>query len=200
MRALLAAILCVSLGSASLVGQDSLSSASGDISTPARILQMVGRWKVQQRMWPGPDAPAVNMPAAVARRRLIDGGFVEEVMEPAPGAKGPRFTRIAYFNYNAVNQQYEYFSIDSRVPQMMNEKSAESRDRNSGSDQGVIMLYGDSFVAPTWGPAKNVAFRYRLGVGAVRDDQQTVRLYLTPQSGQPTREFLAFEYVYTRER
>jgi hypothetical protein len=31
-------------------------------------------------------------------------------------------------------------------------------------------------------------------------EQQAVRLYLTPQSGANIKEFLAFEYVYTRKR
>lgn len=31
-------------------------------------------------------------------------------------------------------------------------------------------------------------------------DRQVVQLYLTPQSGKSLKEFLAFEYVYTRQR
>jgi hypothetical protein len=46
----------------------------------------------------------------------------------------------------------------------------------------------------------NVPFRYRIVVGPVEKDQQAVRLYLTPQSGANTKEFLAFEYGYTRKR
>lgn len=110
---------------------------------------------------------------------------------------GPEpFTRTAYFNYNAVNQQYEYFSLDSRAPQMMNEQS------KAGEGQGNdgIALYGGRFVAPRWGEATNVAFLYRLTVGLVEKDRQVVQLYLTPQSGASAKEFLAFEYVYTRQR
>jgi len=62
------------------------------------------------------------------------------------------------------------------------------------------MLYGDSFVAPRWGDATNVAFRYRLTMGAVEKNRQVVQLYLTPQSAQSAKEFLAFEYVYTRQQ
>jgi hypothetical protein len=45
-----------------------------------------------------------------------------------------------------------------------------------------------------------VAFTYRLTVGEIEHDSQTVRLYLTPQAGKDPKEFLAFEYVYTRKR
>ncbi|MFC6977970.1 hypothetical protein [Microbulbifer taiwanensis] len=33
-----------------------------------------------------------------------------------PGTEGQPFNRTAFFNCNTVNQQYEYFSIDSRAP------------------------------------------------------------------------------------
>ena len=38
------------------------------MSSPTLMQQMVGTWKVRQRMWPGIDAPPVNLPPAVARR------------------------------------------------------------------------------------------------------------------------------------
>jgi hypothetical protein len=47
-------------------------------SAPTLIQQMVGTWKVQQRMWPDFGAEAINLPPAVARRRLMAGGFLEE--------------------------------------------------------------------------------------------------------------------------
>jgi Protein of unknown function (DUF1579) len=160
---------------------------------------MVGTWNVQQRMWLKPGAEAIDLPAAVARRRLIEGAFLEEVMELAQKAGQGSFTRTAYFNYNAVNQQYEYFSLDSRAPQMMNEKSYAGEGQTRAG-KGGIKLYGGSFVAPRWGEATNAAFMYRLTVGEVENDRQVVQLYLTPQSGGNAKEFLAFEYVYTRQR
>ena len=160
---------------------------------------MVGTWKVQQRMWPGFGAEAINLPPAVARRHLIAGAFLEEVMEPAKQSEKESFVRTAYFNYNAVSQQYEYFSLDSRAPQMMNERSDKAAEQ-SKPDKGGIKLYGGSFVAPQWGEAKNVAFTYRLTVGEIEKDRQVVQLYLTPQAGESPKEFLAFEYVYTRQR
>ena len=174
------------------------------LSTPNRnasstlIQQMVGTWKVQQRMWPGLGAEAINLPAAIARRHLMAGGFLEEVMEPLKKSGKASFMRTAYFNYNAVSQQYEYFSLDSRAPQMMNERSDKIEGLSRPGRDG-IKLNGGSFVAPQWGEARNVAFTYRLIVGEIKDNSQTVQLYLTPQSGESAKEFLAFEYVYTRQ-
>lgn len=45
----------------------------------------------------------------------------------------------------------------------------------------------------------DVPFAYRLEVGPVEGDEQVVHLFLTPQTGGDQREFLAFEYVYTRQ-
>ena len=54
-------------------------------------------------------------------------------------------------------------------------------------------------MAPEWGAARNVPFRYRLTIGPVQPDgKQTVQLHLTPQAVLPRREFLAFEYVYVK--
>lgn len=37
-------------------------------SITSLLQQMVGTWDVQQRMWPGPDAHAINLPAAELHR------------------------------------------------------------------------------------------------------------------------------------
>jgi hypothetical protein len=181
-------------------GQTPPASATTSESVPLLIRQMDGTWDVRQRMWPAAGASAVNLPSAVAQRHLIGGTFIEEIMELPAGSKDEPFTRIAYFNYNPVNQQYEYFSIDTRAPQMMSEKSYEPSGQSKIGDRETINLLGESFVAPRWGESSNVAFRYRLEIGPVEKDHQLARLYLTPQSASGAKEFLAFEYEYTRRR
>ncbi len=166
---------------------------------PAGLLsKMVGTWEVQQRMWPGPKAEPIALPAAIAQRRIIRGMYLEEVMRPAderpdqPGA----FVRSALFNYNAVTARYEYTSLDTRASQLMVQRSAPVQ---GSSAAGEVKLQGGSFLAPEWGNSKNVRFAYRLTIGTINDDKQTVRLFLTPQTVLPKVEFLAFEYVYTRK-
>jgi hypothetical protein len=169
-----------------------------DAATPL-VQQMTGTWDVRQRMWPGAAAKAIDLPPAVAHRVLIGNAILQEVMTLASESSETPFTRVAYFDYNAVNQQYEYFSLDTRAPQMMNERSRAATPQGKSQHRGMLTLYGGRFVAPQWGESKNVPFRYRIVVGRVEKEQQAVRLYLTPQSGANTREFLAFEYVYTRK-
>lgn len=163
----------------------------------ALLRSMAGTWTVEQRMWVAPGAEATTLPKATAERRLVDGKFLEESMRPLglePGSPG-FFTRTAVFNYNGVNKKYEYFSIDTRAPQAMNE-TGPAFPRVGGSSG--LRLSGGTFVAPEWGPAKNVRFRYRLTIGPVEDNRQVVKLYLTPQSGMPSNEFTGFEYAYVR--
>lgn len=166
---------------------------------PQALQHMAGTWEVRQRMWPGPGAAAVDLPAAIARRQLIGGKYLEEVMEPIGGeaTQSASFRRNAFLNYNAVTKRYEYTSLDTRAPQLMVETSPRIDPQ---LDSGELKLQGGVFVAPEWGSAKNVTFKYRLTIGSIRDGKQTVRLYLTPQSVLPKKEFLAFEYVYIRRR
>jgi hypothetical protein len=174
-----------------------LGEDGNDAALPL-IQQMIGVWDVRQRMWPGEAAKAIDLPPAVAHRILMGSTILQEVMTPASRSGGAPFTRVAYFDYNAVNRQYEYFSLDTRAPQMMNERSVAASVRGK-SRQGTLTLHGSRFVAPQWGEAKNVPFRYRIVVDPVEKDRQAVRLYFTPQSGANAKEFLAFEYVYTRK-
>jgi hypothetical protein len=160
--------------------------------------RMAGTWDVQQRMWPGPGAQAVELPRAVARRQLLDGKYLEESMEPAaPDAPSSAvFHRHALLTYNPVAKRYEYTSLDSRAPQLMTEIGAALPARDAA---GPLGLQGGRFLAPDWGGSKNVSFRYRLTIGPVQPDgRQTVQLHLTPETVLPKKEFVAFEYVYSK--
>jgi hypothetical protein len=159
---------------------------------PSLLKEMTGTWSVKEWMWPGPGMKALDLPPALADRRLIDGKFLQERMSALPGSSGA-FTRISYLNQNPESGQYEYFSIDTRAPQMMNERS-----EGPVRPDGAIELYGGVFVATQWGSATNVPFRYRIVVYPVRENDQTVELYLTPMPAGQSRGFLAFKYVYSR--
>lgn len=165
---------------------------------PPLITHMVGKWTVTERMWPGPNAAPIMLPDAMATRRSVGNSLIEETMVAARGSKSS-FTRIADLNFNIVTHQFEYFSWDSRAPQVMSEKSRGGAALAGGSDQHAIALYGDTFLAPQWGKLKNVSFKYRLVLGQIQHGRQIVQLYFTPQSGSSTSEFLAFEYVYEKQ-
>lgn len=187
-RASLALALAASVVAAGAHAQDA----------SALLERMAGTWDVQQRMWPGPGAQAVELPKAVARRQLLDGKYLEESMEPAAPDAPPAaaFHRHALLTYNPAARRYEYTSLDSRAPQLMTEIGAALPASNPG---GPVGLQGGRFLAPDWGGSKNVSFRYRLTIGPVQPDgKQTVQLHLTPETVLPKKEFVAFEYVYSK--
>jgi Protein of unknown function (DUF1579) len=133
-------VFCVSLFPESTIAQ----------TAPALLQNMTGTWTVEQKMWPGPGAAAVQLPPAIARRHLTDGKYLEESMQPSTVEAGQLgfFVRNAFLNYNAVSKQYEYFSIDTRAPQAMNERSLPNETSNESKG---LLLSGGSFVAPEWG-------------------------------------------------
>ena len=165
----------------------------------ALIRGMVGTWDVRASVWLGPNAQSI-VQTAIARRRLVGDALLEEVMTPSPGSDGPAFTRVAFLSYNAVSSSYEYMSWDTRAPQMMYQVSRAVGMPGERQGSSVIWFYlVDNFVVPQWGDAKNVAFKHRLMIEP-GDDRQVVRLYWTRLSGEPNKEFLAGEYVYTRKQ
>lgn len=178
------------LAALSLIGAAPLGDTTGSAHT--LLTEMVGTWKVAQRLWPGPGAVAVALPDAIAKRRLIGNAFLQEEMTLASGSLAAPFTRVAYLNFNPMNRTWEYVSLDTRAPQVMNERGSASNATD------VLNLHGGRFVAAQWGPHKNAAFRYRLVVGPVRSNRQDVALFLTPLSFAPAKEFRAFEYIYTQ--
>ena len=112
--------------------------------------------------------------------------YLEEVMGPAderpdqPGA----FVRSALFNYNAVTTRYEY---TSSILAPRSSWWSEVHLSKGSSATGEVNLQGGSFSAPEWGKFENVKFAYRLTIGTINDDKQTVRLFLTPQTALPLR-------------
>ena len=192
--AAIASLVCVAALLALTGAVYAQSTTTPEPITPL-IREMAGNWRVEAKMWPGPDAKAVELPKATAQRRIVNDAFLQETMTPAAGSQQDAFTRVAYVTFNTLNQQYEYFSLDSRLPQMM---SYTRPGANQLQDE-QIQFSGSSFVAPAWGPAKNGPFMYRLTLGAIVGDRQLVRLYLKQQQQSPAKEFLAFEYLYIRQ-
>jgi hypothetical protein len=195
MRPLLAFAYClltVAPVLARAAGPTTGEPGQGAAALPAVIREMAGTWSVKQWMWPAPASRAIALPPAVAHRRIIDGQFLQEIMSATAGSEAS-FKRIAYFDYNAVTGRFEYFSIDTRAPQMMNERSI-----GRAGAGGEMRLYGGMFVAPQWGSARNSPFRYELIVDPVQGNTQTVELYLTPVPASRGPRFLAFKYLYTR--
>jgi hypothetical protein len=156
------------------------------------IRQFVGTWKVQQRLWPAPNAEPMVLPPMVARRELIAETYLQEIMEPAPDSEQEPFTRIAYLYFNNVGRRYEYVSLDSRTPGLMYENSFDDHLEHSNT----IALYLHSYTFPGWGNELTAQTIKQRRLLEVRDSRTIVcSQFWTLPAGEP---FLAVEYVYTR--
>jgi len=151
-----------------------------------------GTFTVENRLWPEPGAEPVSS-VAVARRRMVDDMYLEEVMEPPAGDGQPAFTRISYLGFNAVNRRWEYVSLDTRIPaQLMYELSV---DDTLGAGQ-VLVLQLPGFTLPGWGPEVTGQWaRQRRELALENPDRQAMRQYWTLPA---VPEYLAVTYEYTR--
>ena len=156
------------------------------------LRSMVGTWKVDQRVWMGPGAQPVTSPSFIAHRQLI-GNFLQEKMEPVPGSGVDSFTRFAYFSFNNASHHWEYIVIDTRYPILMYETSFDNTEKNGNE----FTVYLPEFIVPPF----NKEMAGQLGkerrvVIVDGPDRNVVRQYWTLPAG---KEYLAFEYVYTRQ-
>lgn len=159
------------------------------------IRSMEGAWRVQQRVWPDAGATPITSGPYDAERRLIGNAFLQETMTVAPGSAEPPFTRTAYLAFNNANRRYEYVSLDTRYPRIMYETSFDGRTRDGGR---TLEVFIDNFTHPGWGAElTGQAVRQRREIRVESPDRTVVRQYWTPPAGA---EFLAIEYVYTRQR
>jgi hypothetical protein len=67
-------------------------------TAPALLQNMTGTWNVEQKMWPGSGAAAVQLPPGVAQRHLIDGKYLEESMQSSTLTQG----QPGFFVRNAI--------------------------------------------------------------------------------------------------
>ena len=106
----------------------------------------VGTFDVHSQLWPSEGAEPI-VTDAVARRRMVEDLYLEEIMEPGAGAPEP-FSRICYLDFNPLSRRWEYVSLDTRIPaQLMYEIS---NDHTLG-DQSTVVLHLPTFALPGWG-------------------------------------------------
>jgi len=190
----------LTLGSSGLVVRAQASpDADAEVGTSAPLgpeldlfRPLVGDWTVERRLWTTADAEPTTLPPAIARRRMIQDVFLEEVMEPAPGSDQPPFTRTAFLSFNDLNGRYEYVSLDSSYPPMMFETAFD----NTLTNGNTIKVYHDAFVSPGFDPGSaGQLLKQRRDFTVESADRVIMTQYWTPPSGE---EYLGLETLYTR--
>jgi hypothetical protein len=152
----------------------------------------VGTFDVRNKLWPVAGAEPI-VTDGVARRRMVDDLYLEEIMEPGAGAAEP-FSRICYLDFNPLSGRWEYVSLDTRIPaQLMYELS---NDRTLGKESTVV-LHLPVFALPGWGTdVTGQSVRQRREISLADPDHQEVRQYWSLPNAS---EYLAVEYLYSRQ-
>jgi hypothetical protein len=65
----------------------------------------VGTFDVQSQLWPADGAEPI-VTDAVARRRMVEDLYLEEIMESGVGASEP-FSRICYLDFNPLSRRWD---------------------------------------------------------------------------------------------
>jgi methylmalonyl-CoA/ethylmalonyl-CoA epimerase len=158
-------------------------------SNHQRLNLMVGTWRVQQTIWAMADAKPVVYTDITARRSWMEGGAVlQEVMEGTSNSK--HFTRLALLTYNNIEQKYELASTDTRTPGVMSLQ-------NVSDDGGNTFTFYQTFTLGGRGrelSRQTVRLRHVLRLEG--NDRNVMQQYWTLPTA---KEYLAIEYVYTRD-
>ena len=176
-------------------GTDGTPTAIARLKAPRAEIELLrtaaGLFDVHSRLWPEAGAEPIATDA-VARRRMVDDMYLEEIMEPRPGATEP-FSRICYLDFNPLSRRWEYVSLDTRIPaQLMYELSSDE----SLVDRSTVVLHLPAFTLSGWGAkVTGQSVRQRREIALADPDRQEVRQYWTLPDAP---EYLAVEYIYTR--
>lgn len=157
----------------------------------AALSTRAGSWDVSDTFHIAPDATPDVTNGLVADRRMV-GSHLEEILHRA-GDDTP--LRIDYLGYDATAGQWDYVSIEARIPVAVMKATSSGRD-----DPGRVTLRFEPFAAPPITPAWAGRFlRMEQVIAEDGPDHETKDQYFTLADGSGTN-WLAHRYDYRRRR
>lgn len=154
-----------------------------------RLEPLIGRWKVEMKVWPRAGAlPIVSSHMRAERAWVLGGRYLREELSGTFAGGDSR--RVAMLGYNNLDERFELTTVDTFEPGQM---WYASHDAQRGS--GPILLHGASTEAgmgasPT---GRKRDLRFELEVAA---DHSVQRIYVKYPA---EAEFLFVEQRFTRE-
>lgn len=153
----------------------------------------VGTWDVVESIWATPGATPTAT-KYVAKREMI-GQFLQETIQPAPGAKEPDFRRMYWLGYNRVEGRWKYVSLDTRNPvELMPAASF------GPGEPASFTLQFEPFALPGTSPTPSGQLQQMQEIISQQDadhDRAEEFFVLTDGTG---KKWLAFRYEYVRRR
>lgn len=165
--------------------------ASTRLAMPAErhgwMAPLVGEWKVEMRVYPGPGAQPISASSLTARREMILGGrYLREELTGTFG--GAASSRVAILGYNNLDGRFELTTFDTFEPGQM---VYLGRDEPTA---GLFSMEGESTEAgmgPTpSGRKRDLRFEFEIA-----PDRSVERIYVR-YPGEA--EFLFVEQIFTR--
>ena len=192
MRALLAAI-AISLGSTAAADPTAAKRLNEPGPEAQQLASEAGTWEVTATMWPAPDAKPIVTKNLVAERTMI-GGYLQETMKPAAGAKDPPFTRIDYVYYSRVEGRWQYVSMDTRMP--VGVMPAASFDR--GTDKALTFEFAPLGFVGMGDKVEGTLMRSDMVITRDGKDHQVKEQHWVKADGTG-KAWLAIRYDYRRK-
>ena len=150
-----------------------------------------GSWDVSDTFHIAPNAAPEVTNGLIADRRMV-GSHLEEILHRA-GDDTP--LRIDYLGYDATAGQWDYVSIEARIPVAVMKATSAGRD-----DPERVTLRFEPFAAPPITPAWDGRFlRMKQVIAEDGPDHEIKDQYFTLADGSGIR-WLAHRYDYRRRR
>ena len=155
------------------------------------LAAQTGAWRVTDAFWITPGAAPQVTRGLIADRRMV-GSQLEETLHDANATTS---LRIDYLGYDETAGQWNYVSVEGRIPVALMKATSEGRDAPAR-----ITLQFDPFASPPISPAWNGRL-LRMEEVITHDsaDHETKDQYFTLADGTGKR-WLAHRYEYRRLR
>lgn len=148
---------------------------------------LVGEWRVEMPVYPGPGADPIVSRDLTARRELILGGrYLSETLTGT--FAGNASNRLAILGYNNLDQRFELTTFDTFEPGQM---VYVGRDEPTASEFSVEGESTEAGFGPTpTGRRRDLRFQFEIAA-----DRSVERIYVRYPGEE---EFLFVEQIFTR--
>jgi Protein of unknown function (DUF1579) len=184
--------------SAQVARDTSARSAAERMQVPGpegeQLKRRVGTWDVVSTLRLAPDTEPIVTSGLIAERTMV-GGYLQEVMRPAPGTNTPDFRRIAYLYFDRVVGRWQYVSLDTRFP--VGIMPARSFEPEAG--RTLTLEFDDLAFVGLGREVEGRVVQSNLVITRESDDREIVKQYWTRGDGTG-RRWLAVQYEYTRRQ
>lgn len=153
----------------------------------AWLAPLVGEWRVEMRVYPGPGAdPIVSQDLTATRELILGGRYLQETLSGTFG--GNPSNRLAILGYNNLDQRFELTTFDTFEPGQMVYVGRDEPTAQRFSVEGESTEAG--FGPTPTGRRRDLRFEFEIA------PERSVERIFVRYPGE--EEFLFVEQIFTR--